>query len=424
MLYIKGGIMELITGKYTSLGNGIQVRKNGNDTYTYYFNFRDNNKEVKRVKLFVSDKHTPKNFKTAILQSMNAKSGNLVVKQKISLNDLAEHYFKSRYTKKRITLKQEYNSLSSIEFENSKIVKRRLASVKTEQQKYNKNVSDSNIAKLDISKITKQDIKDYTDTYLPIKNLSKKSAFGIVSLIKTIFNYAVRNELIEVSNPFQNTVFKNPKRKRIRYLNGKELTLLLNTCKEYESNPNVYLVVYLAVLTAARAQTILNIKKKDIDLKNKHIRLSNFKADKSYTIRLNQESIEWLNKKVLQHIEYNDYLIQPAHKRYIKNPQQPLSEVPEKIYEIMDDLFNQHLDKSNNSDRDYVVNFHTIRRSVATNLALQGANIYDIMILLNHSSTKQTQDYLNLDNDSLSAETDKFFASIFKRKYNFPDIPF
>jgi len=416
--------MEIITGKYTSLGNGIQVRKNTNDTYTYYYNFRDTNNKVKRVKLFVSDKYTPKNFKTAILQSMNIKSGDIETKQKITLNDLSEHYFKSRYTKKRITLKQEYNNLSDTDFENSKIIKQRLASIKTEEQKYNKNIRDSDIAKCDILKITKQDIKDYTDIYLPTKKLSKKSAYHIISLIKTIFNYAIRNELIEIDNPFQNTIFKNPKRKRIRYLNGQELTLLLDTCKEYESNPNVYLVVYLAVLTAARAKMILNIKKKDIDIENKHIKLSNFKADKSYTIKLNQESIDWLDRKILQNIGYNDYLIQPTNERYRKNPQQPLSEVPEKIYDIMDTLFNEHLDKTDNNDRDYVCNFHTIRRSIATNLALQGANIYDIMILLNHSSTKQTQDYLNLDNHSLSTETDKFFASIFKKKFNYPDIPF
>ena len=79
----------------------------------------------------------------------------------------------------------------------------------------------------------------------------------------------------------------------------------------------------------------------------------------------------------------------------------------------MDKLFNQHLDKSNNYDRDYIVNFHTLRRSVATNLALQGSNIYDIMTLLNHSSIKQTQDYLSLDNNTLSTETDKFLSSVF-----------
>ena len=91
----------------------------------------------------------------------------------------------------------------------------------------------------------------------------------------------------------------------------------------------------------------------------------------------------------------------------------------------MDELFNQGLNKKNNTDREEVVNFHTLRRSIATNLALQGTEIYDIMILLDHSSIKQTQDYLSLSNSSLSDETNKLFSTVFKpKKFILPDIPF
>jgi len=173
-------------------------------------------------------------------------------------------------------------------------------------------------------------------------------------------------------------------------------------------------VVYLAIITSARAKTILSIKKKDIDIKNNIIRLSNFKSNKEYVIGLNQKTIDWLDKKILSKIDLNDYIIQPTNKRDRKEKQQPLSEIPEKVYEIMDNLFNEGLDKQNNNDRDYVVNFHTLRRSVATNLALNGTNIYDIMILLNHSSIKQTQDYLNLEHNNLIKSTNELFRDIFR----------
>ncbi len=296
--------------------------------------------------------------------------------------------------------------------------------LKAEHQRYNKNVRDSDLASLDITKVNTTAIKLYTDDYLSNKGLSQKSTFIVVSLIKTIINYAIRNELIDILNPFRHTIFTNPKRKRIRFLSINELKRLMKACKEYESSPNVYLTVYLAVITAARLRAVLNIKKKDIDIENQQIRLSNFKnANKQYVIRLNDESTIWLKNKILNKIGPNDYLIQPQDERYRKTPQQPLSEAPERITKIMDELFNQHLDKQNNSDRDFVVNFHTLRRTVATNLSLQGANIYDIMILLNHSSTKQTQDYLNIDNQRLSKETDKFFASLFRFGFR-PQIDF
>jgi integrase len=418
-------------GKYISLGNSIQIRLSTKGFYTYYHSYRDNNKKVKRVKLFTSDKHTAKNFKDAIIQSSLPQETKPAIKPKktINLNDLADKYFNSRYSIKLITLKQDYKhlakGLTDEEFTQIKIIKQRLASLKIERQKYNKNVSKSNVAIIDVLDITKEEINNYIYKDLPTMNLSLKSNFHMINQIKTIFNYAIRNELINIANPFQNVKFKKPKAKKRKSLDIDELKLLLKTCKEYESNPNVYLAVYLGVITAARSKMILNIRKKDINLKTQEIKLSNFKSDKTYSIKLNKESIEWLDDKVLKHINYDDYLIRSTNLSYLPKTPQPLSEMPQKIYEIMDELFNSHLNKQNNQEREDVVNFHTIRRSVATNLALQGTSIYDIMVLLDHSSIKQTQDYLSLSNSSLSDETNKLFSNVFEpKKFILPDITF
>ena len=80
----------------------------------------------------------------------------------------------------------------------------------------------------------------------------------------------------------------------------------------------------------------------------------------------------------------------------------------------MDELFNQHLNKSNNDDRDKVVNFHTIRRSVATNLAKSGTPLYDVMIFLNHSNIEQTMKYLNMESKKLNKQVDSLMEDIFK----------
>jgi len=410
-------------GKYIGLGSSISVKRNKNETYTYFYSKKING-VTKRVKLFQKDKHTPKNFELAILQKNSSNINDKIQAKDIkTLNSLALLYFESRRVKKLSILGQDFNYLSEEEFAKSKIINKKMMNLKAEHQRYNKNVRDSDLADLDITKIKSAEIKAYTEEYLSKKGLSQKSTFIVISLIKTILNFAIRNEEIDILNPFRFTIFENPKRKRVRFLSINELKRLMKACKEYESSPNVYLTVYLAVITAARLRTVLNIKKKDIDVENQQIRLSNFKnSNKPYVIRLNDESTIWLEDKVLKHIDYNDYLIQPP-ARYRQTPQQPLSEAPARITKIMDELFNQHLDKKNNSDRDFVVNFHTIRRTVATNLSLQGANIYDIMILLNHSSTKQTQDYLNIDNQNLSKETDKFFASLFRFGFR-PQIDF
>ena len=79
----------------------------------------------------------------------------------------------------------------------------------------------------------------------------------------------------------------------------------------------------------------------------------------------------------------------------------------------MDELFNQGLDKQNNQDRDFVANFHSIRRSVATNLARQGTSLYDVMVFLNHSSIEQTMKYLNMTSTNLGQEHNKLMSKIF-----------
>jgi len=80
----------------------------------------------------------------------------------------------------------------------------------------------------------------------------------------------------------------------------------------------------------------------------------------------------------------------------------------------MDELFNQGLNKKNNSDRDKVVNFHTIRRSIATNLVNNGTSVYDVMIFLNHSSVEQTMKYLNTGSNQLHSAVVDLMGNIFK----------
>ena len=413
-------------GKYITLGHGIQVRISKNEEATFYHNFRDYRKKVVRKKLFTKPKYIEKDFLEAIVEIKKEEEikkerlkifketgqPHYIDKNDKTLNDLSFTYFDKRKVKMIAKLKQEYNYLKNEDFFDNKIIKRKLANLKSETQKYNKNISKSKIANKPIKTITRNDVIRFVDFELNEKNLSQKSVSILISLIKTIVNSAMFDNQVDM-NPFQHIQVQNKKKSRVRFLNTDELKLLLDTCKEYESNFNIYLTVYLGILTASRARAVLDIQKKDINIKNKEIRLSNFKSSKHYSIKLNDKAVEWLDRKVLRHIGANDYLIQPTHQKDRKNPQQPLSEIPDKIYEIMDELFNKDLDKSNNNDRDFVVNFHTIRRSVATNLALQGSNIYDIMTLLNHSSTKQTEDYLSLNNISLSTETDKFLSSIF-----------
>ena len=62
----------------------------------------------------------------------------------------------------------------------------------------------------------------------------------------------------------------------------------------------------------------------------------------------------------------------------------------------MNELFNTGINRKVNFERDDMANFHTIRRSVATNLAKSGVSIYKIKKLLDHRTVDITEHYLNL----------------------------
>lgn len=396
---------------------------------TYYYNFKDPLTKVsKRIKLFNKETHLQKYLKECILKSeaifeskqhinINNNSSNveenLTYQNYITLNQLQEKYYKYKHNQKKRLLKEQYNHLSNIHFVNSQQIKTKLANVKNEHLRYTKNVSKTKIANLPLNKILRTDVDFFINEDLGNSFLSSKSKFNIISLIKTIINFGIRLDIIDIKNPFEKIQFKNPMKQRERVLNQNELKLLLQKSKEYKNNINVYLGVYLGVLTAGRVNTILNIKKKDIDIENHTISLYNFKSSKQYKLQLNSESINWLKEKILPYYEPEEYLIRQLRKQYRQNPPQPLSELPKKIYEIMDELFNKGLNKQNNLDRDKVVNFHTIRRSIATNLVKNGTSVYNVMILLNHSSVEQTMKYLNTTNNDLDNDISKLMNNIF-----------
>lgn len=392
---------------------------------SYYFNYKDPlTKKSKRVKLFGKEQHLQKHIKECVIKSEEIKSNLLdrntnVVLEKdtyqnyMILNQLAEKYFSEKKYLKERQLREHYNNLTDEEFNNFQVVKKKLYGYEKELLRYKTNVWNTNIGKLALNRINNNEIDIFIKEHLGVSQLGAKSKFMIVSQIKTIINWAIRKKITNIQNPFTDIKFKNPHNQRERVLTKKELKLLLQTCKKYESNRNVYLSVYFAVLTAARANSILNIKKKDIDIKNKTISLYNFKSSRQYKIQLPKKGVKWLKNKVLPDYEPEEYLIRPINKSRRQNPPQPFRDIPRPVYKIMDELFNEGLDKQNNLDRDKIVNMHCIRRSVATNLVKNGTSVYNVMVLLNHSSVEQTMKYLNTTHNNLDNDMTKLMGGIF-----------
>ncbi|WP_428739702.1 tyrosine-type recombinase/integrase [Sulfurimonas sp.] len=403
-------------GKYNSLGNGIQVRKSQDETYTYYYSFRDKiDKKVKRRKLFTAEKADNKSYAKAILMIENVLESEVEIKQKqkddekyILLN-MKKYYIAKKTDDKHFELKKRYSKLSDQELQENTNYKEKIYNVKKEGNRFDKALSTIYVDKgkrkkfidLDVREITEDMIEKVVNTQL--HSMSQKSTYNLVGLVRAIVNYNIKKLRLDCKNPFANLDinFKNVQKNRERYLSKPEILELLVKCKEYTSNPNVYNAVYLAVLTAGRKMTVLNVQKKDFDFKNNVLHLYNYKTEKRYKVFIPADAVTYFSN-FLKEFDEDEYVIKNFNSR--TKTKQPFRAIPKKIYELMDDLFNEGLDKQDNDVRDRVVNFHTIRRSVATNLALDNVSIYKIMRLLNHSNIKQTQDYINLSDLNLSDE--------------------
>ena len=165
----------------------------------------------------------------------------------------------------------------------------------------------------------------------------------------------------------------------------------------------LYLFCLIAFSTGARATTILNIQKKHINIEQRNITLTDFKNSTTYTGFITEEIVTILKEK-LKSYSTNDYMFQ------INNSKAKLREIQKKLKPILDELFNEGLEKDDAKNR---VVIHTFRHSFASNLAIKGTPIYTIQKLLNHKDINMTLRYSKLSPDSGKDMVDKIMKGVF-----------
>jgi len=332
---------------------------------------------------------------------------------------MKRYYFDKKVDEKHFELKKRYSNLSDDELKQNTNYKDKIYNVKKEENRFNKAFSEIYLDKQKTKKFVDTDIRELNEDIVEkiintkLHSMSQKSIFNLVALVRAIVNYNIKKRKLDCKNIFANLDinFKNVQRSRERFLTKEEIVFLLLECKNYTSNPNVYNAVYLAVLTAGRKMTVLNIQKKDFDFQNQILSLYNYKTEKYYKVFLPKEAVIYF-QNFLRDYDEDEYVIKNLKSKSKGN--QPFRALPKKIYEIMDESFNKGIDKQDNDKRDKVVNFHTIRRSIATNMALDNVSIYKIMRLLNHSNIKQTQDYINLSDLNMSEEIENTHTNMYE----------
>lgn len=222
--------------------------------------------------------------------------------------------------------------------------------------------------------------KDLNDILIALNGkLANKTINQIIGYAKAILKFAQTEYGLKIQN-FENLKKLKVDDTRERFLSKEEILLLKESLKDKHEH---LLFVNLALCTGARLMSVLDIRKKDIDLENKTITIRDFKNSSTYRGYINNETRIILFSK-WDKLKDDDKVIQKA-KRLID----------EDLRKIFNKLFNQ-----NNPDNKHRVVIHTLRHTFASHLAIKGVSIQIIQKLLNHRDIKMTMRYSHLMPDS------------------------
>lgn len=250
-----------------------------------------------------------------------------------------------------------------------------------------------------IDKITKKDVEDMIETHSKGDDkLALKSLNTLRDVIRMVFNYAIKEKIFFGENFIEDIEPFKIDNTRERWLKKEEVHMLLEYAKE-NSNHNVYICILLAVLTGARINVIVNIKVSDIDLKNRTIKLADEKndTDKVYYSYINDKYYDTIKKQVELAKAFNSQLLLTDGS---KDKNRGRYYAQRRIQPILDELFNQGIDKKDTKNRMVV---HNLRHTFGSLLVSSGVDIYTVQKLMHHRDLRMTMRYSKMD-DKLKRE--------------------
>ncbi len=240
---------------------------------------------------------------------------------------------------------------------------------------------------VDIHSITTDKIVTFRKS-LKDKGLADATIKGNITFIGTLFNVAIDEQLYDKVNPTKSKrlKFKTLDNKRERYLTLDEVNKLYSKIESRIDHEVLTLFVKLSLHTGGRLETILNIKRKDIDLTNKTVTLYDFKRKSTYMGFLSDELNNFL-KEYTQGFKPNTFIIGGQDKKYASRT------ISRKMKGMLDELFNEGLDTRDTKHRAVI---HTLRHTFASHLAINSIPIFTIKELMNHSNIEMTMRYAKL----------------------------
>ncbi len=195
------------------------------------------------------------------------------------------------------------------------------------------------------------------------------------------------------SSPVRNITKPKEPPGRVRFLNADERNRLLSSCQE-SKNPYLYCVVVLAISTGMRQGEIMNLTWKDLDLFKKQIILEKTKNGTRRSIPIVGLAFELLTALSANRKVASDLLF------------------PGKLLHIPIDLRKAWISAINHANiKDF--RFHDLRHCAASYLAMSGASLTEIALILGHKHIEVTRRYSHLSEQHVFGVVERMNESIF-----------
>lgn len=209
---------------------------------------------------------------------------------------------------------------------------------------------------------------------------------------KAIVNYVINNEVIFCNNPCASIPLLPLNNNRQRVLSEDEIKTLLEALRD---KPKAYLFVLIAILTGARPQAVINLRKKDIDVNLSSVLFMSMKKRPSYSVgvhsRLKSILHDWI-----QELKPEEYLFYRENPKIDKNVHISYISIKNMVHPVMNRLFNDGLEPNDRISR---VALYTLRHSFGTLLSKNGANAFVIKDLMNHAKIETTDRYIKVNQE-------------------------
>lgn len=261
---------------------------------------------------------------------------------------------------------------------------------------YSKDLAEFNdVVNKDLSKVSKDDIKDYLKVLFERSNKNSSVARKI-STLKSFYKY-MKNEGFMNANPATN--IKYPKKEKLlpKFVTQNDLDVILDVSKVGSFGDRNYLIIELMYSTGVRVSELVNIKLSDIDFCRRQIRIMGKGSYERFVFYGERASkaidkyIKGLRNDLLKE-KKSDYLILNKDGNKITT---------RGIAKILDGVIKETSVRSN-------VSPHTLRHSFATHLLDSGCDLRSVQEMLGHKNINSTEVYTHVTSERLK---DVYFTS-------------